>query len=78
MIDWVMSNFITDFRQLSYRKGAGGEGRGRYLMLLIFEDIYNMYQQYLAEILVNPTCVLAQSTSVDGAADVFCLLIDPN
>ena len=52
--------------------------RGRYLLLLIFEDIYNMYQQYFAEILVNSTCVLPQSASVDGTADMHCLLIDPN
>ena len=53
-------------------------GGGRYLLLLIFEDIYNMYQQYFAQIPVNPTCVLPQSASVDGTANIHCLLIDPN
>ena len=47
-------------------------------MLLIFEDIYNMYQQYFVEIPVNATCVLPQRTSVDDAADMHFLLIDPN
>ena len=37
-----------------------------------------MYQQYFAEIPVNPTCVLLQSASADGTADMHCLLIDPN
>ena len=46
--------------------------------LLIFEDIYKMYQQYFAEIPVNPTCVFPQSAPVDGTADMHCLLIDPN
>ena len=49
----------------------------RYLLLLIFEDIYNMYQQY-SETPVNPTCILPQSASVDGTADMHCLLIDTN
>ena len=35
-----------------------------------------MYQQYFAEISVNATGVLPQSTSVDGTADMHCLLID--
>ena len=71
VIDCIISNFITDFRQLSCR-------RGRYLLLLIFEDICNMHQQSFAEIPVNPTCVLPQSASIDGTADMHCLLIDPN
>ena len=77
VIDCIISNFITDFRQLSCRGGGGGDG-GRYWLLLIFENIYNMYQQYFAEIPVNPTCVLPQSASVDGTADMHCLLIDLN
>ena len=35
-----------------------------------------MYQQYFAEIAVNPT--LPQSISADCTADNHCLLIDPN
>ena len=52
--------------------------RGRYLLLFIFEDIYNMHQQYFAQIPVNPICVLLQSASIDGTTDMHCLLIDPN
>ena len=48
----------------------------RYLLLLIFEDIFKMYQWYFVEIPVNPTCVLPKSVSVDGTADMHCLLID--
>ena len=72
LLDCVISNFITDITSTTFLQG------GRYLLLLIFEDIYNMYQQYLVEILVNPTCVLPQSASVDGTADRHCLQIDPS
>ena len=48
----------------------------RYLLLLIFEDIFKMYQWYFVQIPVNPTCVLPKSVSVDGTADMHCLLID--
>ena len=51
---------------------------GRYLLLLIFEDIYNMYRQYFAEIAVNPTCVFPKSATVHGTADIHCLFIDTN
>ena len=52
---------------------------GRYLLLLlIFEGIYNMYQEHFAKIPVSPTCILSQSTSVDSTTDMHCLLIDPN
>ena len=51
---------------------------GRYLLSLIFGDIYNMYQQHFAKIPVNPTCILPLSASVDGTAHMHCLLIDPN
>ena len=70
VIDGVISNFITYFRHFSCR--------GRYLLLLIFEDIYDMYKQNFAEIPVNQTCILLQGASVDGTADMHCLLIDPN
>ena len=51
---------------------------GRYLLLLIFKDICNMYQQNFDEIPENPACVLPQSDSVHGTADMHCLLIDPS
>ena len=37
-----------------------------------------MYQQYFAEIPVNPICILQHSASVDGTADMLCLLTDQN
>ena len=64
---WTSSWLLTIFLQ-----------GGRYLLLLIFEDIYNIYQKYFAKIPVNPTCVLPQSASVDGTADMHCLLIHPS
>ena len=70
--DWLRHIELHHWLSTTFLQG------GRYLLLLIFEDIYNMYQQYFAEIPVNPTCVLPQSASVDGTADMHCLLIDPN
>ena len=72
-IQWLTASYRTS--SLTFENFLLGE---RYLLLLIFEDIYNMYQQYFAEIPVNPTCILPQSTSVDGTADMHCLLIDPD
>ena len=72
-IQWLIVSCWTSFLTLDNFLAGG-----KYLLLLIFEDIYNMYQQYFAEITVNPTCVLPQSPSVDGTAGMHCLLIDPN
>ena len=72
-IQWLIASYRTS--SLTFDNFLAG---GRYFLLSIFEDIFNMYQQYLAQIPVNPTCVLPQSTSVDGTVDMHCLLIDPD
>ena len=72
-IQWLIASYWTS--SLIFDNFLAG---GRYLLLLIFEDIYNMYQQYFAKISVNPTCALPQSASVGGTADMHCLLIDRN
>ena len=70
--DWLRHIELHHWLSTTFLQG------GRYLLLLIFEDINNVYQQYFTEIPVNPTCVLPQSASADGTADMPCLLIDPN
>ena len=70
--DWLRHIELHHWLSTTFLQG------GRYLLLLIFEDIYNMYQQYFAQIPVNPTCGLPQSASVDGTANIHCLLIDSN
>ena len=72
-IQWLIASNRTS--SLTFDNFLAGR---RYLLLLIFEDIYNMYQQLFSEIPVYSTCVLPQSASVDGTADMHCLLIDPN
>ena len=72
-IPWLIASYRTS--SLTFDNFLSGV---RYLLLLIFKDIYKMYQQYFAEISVNATCVLPQRASVDGTAGMHCLLIDPN
>ena len=72
-IQWLVASHRTS--SLTFDNFLAG---GRYLLLLIFEDIYNMYRQYFAEIAVNPTCVFPKSATVHGTADIHCLLIDTN
>ena len=70
--DWLRHMKLHHWLSTAFLQG------GRCLLLLIYEDIHNIYHQYPAKIPVNPTCVLPQNASVDGAADMLCLLIDPN
>ena len=70
---WLIASYPTS--SLTFGNVVAGE---KYLLLLIFEDIYSVYQQYFAEISANPTCVFPKSAFIDGTADMHCLLIDPN
>ena len=71
VIDCAISNFITDFRQLSCR--------GEDICCCWFSKTSIIWINNTSpEIPVNSTCVLPQSTSADSTADMHCLLIDPN
>ena len=62
--DWLLHIELHHWLSSTFLQGR------RYLLLLNFEDIYSIYQQYFPEIPVNPTSVLPQSTSVDGTANM--------
>ena len=68
--DWLRHIELHHWLSTTFLQG------GRYFLLLIFEDINNMYQQYFAEITINPPWILPQRASVDGTADMYCFLID--